>query len=157
MNGGDEGNYELKGNIRKTADVATGGYPAVSYVVRVTQLRCIKESKWDRLSNSDEPFLLTLVNPLTGSTERKLFGPFNDVDTGETVIINFDFPAVTVPRVSGIITFPVSQWENDDESGSQRQEMLNKFAGDLDAKANKPKGRFHRHARAGARAGLEGR
>jgi hypothetical protein len=138
LDGKDEGDYELRGTIRKSADVA--GYGAqgnADYIVRVTQLHCIRESKWDRLSSEDEPFVACFVNALDGQSPRNrraLLGPYNDVDTGETININYDFPAVRIPKGSGVISFPALLMESDDESSSERQDILNKFAGDTEPK-----------------------
>ncbi len=138
LNGGDEGHYVLRGDIRKTADVGgLGAQGNAEYVVRVTQLHCIKESKFDRLSNSDEPFVACFVNALDGQSpksRRALFGPFDDVDDGETRSINHSFPAVTIPKGAGVISFPVLLMESDDESAQERQDILNKFAGDTEPK-----------------------
>jgi hypothetical protein len=142
LNGGDEGNYKLHGTIRKTATFpgARGGNS--EYVVRITRLECIKESKFDRLSDSDEPFLAVLLNPLTGTTQKKLFGPFEDVDSGEDRTINYDFAPVRIPNQNGMLTLPVLQMESDDESGSERTDILNKFAGGLDKEADPKKAGF---------------
>ncbi|MGC4045361.1 MAG: hypothetical protein QM758_16340 [Armatimonas sp.] len=138
LNGGDEGNYKLHGSIRKTGDYAgRGAQGNASYVVRVDRLECIKESTWDRFTSSDEPFLATFVNALDGdipANRRKLFGPFDDVDSGESRNIAFEFPAVTIPKGSGVISFPVLLMESDDESASERNDILNKFAGDTNTK-----------------------
>lgn len=135
LNGGDEGNYEVRGSIRKVGDSVGAFSETASYAVRIDNLKCLKESKWDRLSNSDEPFFATFVNAFDGETpsnRRKLFGPFDDVDAGETRNINYEFPAVTIPKRAGIVSLPILVMESDDESSSERNDILNKFAGDVD-------------------------
>lgn len=142
LDGRDEGHYEVNGTIRKTGDIPGARGGNADYVVHITNLHCIKESKFDRLSNSDEPFFAALVNPLTGVQHKKLFGPYDDVDTGETVTINYDFPSVRIPKQSGTITLPLLLMESDDESASERTDILNKFAGELDKKAESKKAGF---------------
>jgi hypothetical protein len=142
LNGGDEGNYNLNVTIRKTADLPGPRGGDADYVVQVNSLSCIKESKWDRGSSADEPFIAVLVNPLTGTQHKRLFGPFNDVDSGETVNINTTFPAVRIPKGSGSIVLPALLMESDDESGSERNEILDKFAGELDKQAATKKAGF---------------
>jgi hypothetical protein len=138
LDGGDEGYYKLRGTVRKVGDVpGLGAQGNADYIVRVNTLECVRESKWDRFSNSDEPFVACFVNALDGdipSNRRRLFGPFEDVDTGESRAINFDFPAVRIPKGLGVISFPVLLMESDDESATERTDILNKFAGDTEKK-----------------------
>lgn len=142
LNGGDEGNYNLNVTIRKTADFPGPRGGDAEYVVQVNSLKCIKESKVDRASFEDEPFVAVLVNPLTGTQHKKLFGPYDDVDTGETVNINYTFPAVRIPKGNGSIAVPALLMESDDESGTERNDILNKFAGEVDKKAEAKKAGF---------------
>lgn len=89
VDGGNEGSYVLKGTLRKVGEGGGEGLDAwAQYSVTLGQLVCIKESKNDRGSNSDEPFVLALVSSLPGDTRRVRTKPAKDVDKGETVVLN---------------------------------------------------------------------
>lgn len=126
-NKGKEGDYTLHGTIRKTADVPGQGPGDAEYVVRLTDLKCEKESDVDRLGTDDEPFLAVLLNPLGGKTQKKLLGPYEGVDTGETVKVNYEFTPVRIPKEVGVLTLPVMVMESDDESAKDRQKILDTF------------------------------
>jgi len=57
-------------------------------------------------------------------------GPFSDVDSGDRRAINRDFQVV-VPRNYGFISVAVAVYESDDESSSDRDELLDAFADNL--------------------------
>lgn len=133
VNGGDEGSYRLNCTIRKTGQTTgNGSADTHTFVVRVNSLYCIAESKVDRLSNSDEPYVLSLVVPLPGGVQKRMFGPFSDVDKGETRTINYSFPAVTVNKQFGMVSVPIAIWESDDESANSRTQQLDKFANEAE-------------------------
>lgn len=132
INGGDEGVYDIRGTIRKVREASTASIDPMDnwaeYEVRLTSLKCIKESKWDRGSNSDEPFLLALLVSLPGNVQSYRTGAFSDVDKGETRQINQTFARVRVPQDYGAISLPMSLLESDDEGSSGRDRALREFA-----------------------------
>lgn len=133
-NGGSEGDYEITGHVRATNTTGTlaSGVRTRTYDVHVDELICIEESDWDRFTSSDEPFVLGLVMGHGGGVNpiRWRTGPFSDVDTGEHRLINRDFQ-VTVPRTYGFISVAVAVYESDDESSSDRDDLLDGFADNL--------------------------
>ncbi|MDQ4040074.1 MAG: hypothetical protein M3313_17430 [Actinomycetota bacterium] len=119
--GGDEGNYRIVGRLNA---IPNGGDLRVT--VRFEDLHCIKESKFDRGSSSDESFVLLLVNsPANGQTEFDIAGPYGDVDTGERRHMGKEW-SVDVPRYGGLIV-PVAVFESDDEGSGRRRELLDEF------------------------------
>jgi hypothetical protein len=138
VNGGDEGKFRLDCNIRRTGETAENA----TYSIKIVSLKCLEESDWDRGSNSDEPYVLSLVVPLPGATQKRLFGPFNDVDKNETRTINYTYSPVTVNKNHGMISVPISIWESDDESANSRQQQLDKFANEADGRTDDEKRGF---------------
>ncbi len=137
VNGGDEGAYRLDCSIKKTAESSgLGSEDWADYQVTIKSMFCIKESKVDRLSNSDEPYILSLLVPLPGSVQKKMFGPFEDVDKDETRNINYSFTTVRVNKAFGIVSVPIAIWESDDESGTSRQQQLDKFANEANSRTD---------------------
>jgi hypothetical protein len=137
VNGGDEGSYRLDCTIRKTGEsTGLGSEDWAEYRVTLNSMYCIAESKVDRLSNSDEPYVLSLLVPLPGAVQKKMFGPYSDVDKGETRSMNYSFGTVRLNKAYGILTVPIAIWESDDESASSRQSQLEKFAGEADSRTS---------------------
>lgn len=137
VDGGDEGAYRISYTIKKVSQTTgNGSADTHTFSVKMNSLFCIRESKVDRLSSSDEPYLLALVVPLPGSVQKKLVPPFVDVDKDETHPINYTFPNVTVNKANGMLSVPIAIWESDDESSTSRTEQLNKFAGEAEAKTD---------------------
>jgi hypothetical protein len=137
LNGGSEGNYQVDGVIRKTDETPTHH----TFQIELTRLRCIQESKWDRGSNSDEPFTLFALVPLPGAVHSHMAGPYSDVDSGESRDIKRLF-IVTLPKGHGMLTLSAQQWESDDESSNSRNKMLASFAGQLDNATKKQRQSF---------------
>lgn len=123
LNGGDEGDYEVYGTIKKVSSDQEN----TTYSISLSTLHCISESDWDRGSDSDEPFVLALLAPLPGADLKYRTEPYNDVDDGENNTINYTFPDVTVPTGFGAIFLSLLQMESDDESGSARDQALNQL------------------------------
>lgn len=137
VNGGDEGSYRLDCAIYKTGESTNlGPQDWATYRVTIKSLYCIAESKIDRLSNSDEPYVLSLLVPLPGTVQKRMFGPFNDVDKGETRTINFSYNTPQINKSYGMVSLPIAIWESDDESASSRQQQLDKFANEAENKTN---------------------
>lgn len=137
VNGGDEGSFRINATIKKTASTNTGASSDThTFQVTFNSLYCIEESDVDRGTFSDEPYVLALVVPLPGAVKKRLIGPFNDVDKGETHAINYTFPAVTVNRAFGMVSVPIAIWESDSESANSRQEQLDRFAGEAETKTD---------------------
>ncbi|MDW8320345.1 MAG: hypothetical protein RMM08_03185 [Armatimonadota bacterium] len=142
LNGGGEGKYTVYGTIRKVREGsdASGGW--AEYSVRLDRLYCNAESDWDRGSDSDEPFVLALLVSLPGSVQKYRAGPYSDVDDKETRHIGHVFQTVRIPKGSGMLSLALSQWESDDESASDRDALLNKFAGETDSRTAVPRRGF---------------
>lgn len=132
LNGGTEGNYTVRGTIRKIREGYDANGEWVEYQVTLDRLHCNKESTWDRGSNSDEPFVLALLVPLPGEVQKHLAGPYSDVDSGESRDIRHTFAVVRIPKNSGMLSLALSLWESDDESSTARRNLLDKFAGEAD-------------------------
>ena len=131
VNGGDEGHYRVHGMIAKTGETAGNSLADwADYQVTLARLECVRESKWDRGSDSDEPFVMALLIPL-GTTDVLPFRtqPFSDVDDGESRDINFTFPKVRIPKGQGNLSLAISVMESDDETSRARDDLLNGFAG----------------------------
>jgi len=148
LNGGGEGDYEVYGRITRTRSDAVNDY----YAVRLDRFHCHKESKWDRGSNSDEPFTLAVLNPLPGNIQKFRTNPADDVDTGESRAINHNFQEVAIPKNSGILTLALSQFESDDETANARNDLLDKFAGKAEESTRNVKSEFLRAIGEGAAA-----
>ncbi|BCM89727.1 hypothetical protein IAD21_01574 [Abditibacteriota bacterium] len=125
LNGGKEGNYRANGTIFKVGEDDLN----YQFEVHIDSLSCIKESTFDRFSNSDEPFLLCALNPLPGPQEAWLSPVYEDVDTGETPTVDHGFARVSIPKSSGMLNLALTLMESDDEKPAARQELLEKFAG----------------------------
>lgn len=144
LNGGKEGHYQLNGYILKTGESAESGSQGWrEFEVKLTTLYCVKESAWDRGSNSDEPFITALLVPLPGTMQRyrsSLTQRINgkdepiSIDKGQSVFLNKTFDRVRIPKDVGYLNLPVAAWEHDDETGAAREKLLNTFAGDVEQK-----------------------
>jgi len=132
LNGGSEGNYNLSVSITRTASgSADASHPRAwnRYQVRLESMHCVKESEWDRGSSADEPFILVSLVPMPfdgawGARQAALLGPWSNIDTGEGFGIGHAFGAVDLPEGVGQLALRVSLFESDDESGSDRNELL---------------------------------
>ncbi len=142
LNGGGEGKYTVYGSIRKVREGSDATSEWAEYQVRLDRLYCNAESKWDRGSNSDEPFVLALLVPLPGNVQKHRAGPYDDVDDKESRNIGHVFQTVRLPKGSGMLSLALSLWESDDESASDRDKLLDKFAGETDEKTGVPRRGF---------------
>ncbi|MGC8785674.1 MAG: hypothetical protein ACP5RN_14980, partial [Armatimonadota bacterium] len=142
LNGGGEGKYTVYGTIRKVREGSDATSEWAEYQVRLDRLYCNAESKWDRGSNSDEPFVLALLVPLPGNVQKHRAGPYDDVDDKESRNIGYAFQTVRLPKGSGMLSLALSLWESDDESASDRDKLLDKFAGEADEKTGVPRRGF---------------
>jgi hypothetical protein len=129
--GHSEGHYHVTGSVQATAVTGafSNGIPWRRYRVVFDELRCIKESDWDRFTTSDEPFVLGLVIPHGGleATTSWRTGPFTDVDTGETRSIGRSFD-IRVAQRYGFLTLACAVYESDDETPNDRDALLADFA-----------------------------
>jgi hypothetical protein len=138
VDGGERGYYKTKGYIVKTAESAPGDPQGWrEFQVILSTLDCVKESKWDRGSSSDEPFVLALLKALPGTKEAVKTQPFDDVDAGESRSIGHTFQRVRIPKEYGMLNCAVSFNEHDDESAAKRQAMLDEFSGSVDRASEK--------------------
>ena len=129
--GGVEGKFDVTGTLT-VSERDDGSLRAnVSY----QKLICHQESKNDRLvSTSDEPFVLLMANspamydPDGGHIQTSIAGPYDGIDSGDRKTLRHLFVDIPVPRYGGLI-LAMQVWESDDESGSDRDELEEKFAG----------------------------
>ncbi|GIV18437.1 MAG: hypothetical protein KatS3mg023_0188 [Armatimonadota bacterium] len=142
LNGGGEGKYTVYGTIRQVQQGSDATGEWAEYRVSLDRLYCNDESKWDRGSDSDEPFVLALLVPLPGNVQKHRAGPYSDVDDKESRNIGHVFQTVRIPKGSGMLSLALSLWESDDESAADRDNLLNKFAGETDAKTETPRRGF---------------
>jgi hypothetical protein len=136
VDGGGEGHYKVHGTIRKTDETADttpwGGY--YKFQVRLEKLECVKESVIDRLSNSDEPFVLALLQPLPGDLKEYRGEPFDDVDDGETRELDGNFENISLPKSYGMLNLAISLFESDDETGADRADLMQGFTAQFQVK-----------------------
>jgi hypothetical protein len=78
LDGKDEGFYRVHGKLTRTAKGVVN-----TWIVQLTELECVRESKIDQLSASDEPYILLNIQALPGATFTWRNEPFKDVDKGE--------------------------------------------------------------------------
>ena len=131
IDGGDEGRFTVHGTIERTNESSIG-HPSshwAEYEINLKTFECHKESKIDRLSDSDEPFLLSLMVPFPGTVKRNIRGPYEDVDAGESRSIGQKYSSGRIPKTYGRVSVQFQVWESDDESAKARGELLDKFAG----------------------------
>lgn len=138
VDGGSEGHFRLEGTIRRISE----SDEEAEYEVRVTRLVCIEESDWDRGSNSDEPFVLSMLLPFPGDGQGRLFGPFTDVDDGESRRIDFVYRHVRVPKEHGWISLPIMVMESDDEPARDRRRLQREFEAEISSVIEVPEERF---------------
>ncbi len=133
IDGGDEGRYRVNYSERIAPELLTeaesrSGWLALE--ITLDDLECVSESKVDRGSNSDEPYLAVLIAPLNGSASATVdaarFGPFDDVDSGERRGLDRRRFVAKFPRYGGY-TIAAQLWESDDESAFDRDEMFKTF------------------------------
>ena len=138
LDGGKEGNYSVIGKINRVSRANN----LSTYRVEMTTLKCHKEAKWDRGSNSDEPFVLAVLNPLPGSLQKYRTQVFDDVDSGESRSIGHVFGTVAIQDDYGILSLSLIQMESDDEGTARRDKALNDFAGAVEAPTRNVKSQF---------------
>jgi hypothetical protein len=124
VKGGGEGRYVVSGWIQR-AQTLSG---AADFLVTLHRLHCIRESEWDQASDSDEPFVMAVLAPFPGNTQRLMTQPYSDVDTGEVRAINRTFPRARVPD-NGMLSLIVSVMESDHERQADRERLLERLAG----------------------------
>lgn len=129
LDGGKEGVYRVRGEIRRTGRTGTStGVPCSDWAVTLGVLDCVEESVVDRASDSDEPFLIAmLVNQAARGADSHLFGPYEDVDSGDHRPLARDFVALGVPDHHGHLTLALQLWESDDEGKPGRDNSLEEF------------------------------
>jgi hypothetical protein len=134
VDGQSEGHYRLHGEVAATATTTNlpNLTPAREYEVRMLRLECVEESNLDGLSNSDEIFVVGLVNAhgsgRSGESWRsRKFDGDDAFDAGSVRDIAKTFIA-TVPRKHGFLTLPIAVWESDLEDSDDRDEIQASFA-----------------------------
>ena len=142
LNGGGEGKYTVYGTIQKVREGTGAHGDWAEYRVALTRLYCNDEAEWDRGSDSDEPFVLALLVPLPGDIQKHRAGPYDDVDRRESRNIGHVFQTVRIPKGSGMLSLALSQWESDDESASDRNQLLDRFAAESERATGVPRRGF---------------
>ncbi|MEQ9314823.1 MAG: hypothetical protein RLN72_03165, partial [Henriciella sp.] len=119
----------------------------VAVEIRLTKLRTIKESKLDRGSDSDEPFVIFHIAPLNGLQDQSytyLSPPFEDMDDDEEE----RFPSNSQTRRTvkippeGILVLSTAIYESDDETLSDRRELMTEFVTGMDTATQRPAAEF---------------
>ena len=129
----NEGKYRVSGTIHRTRRFREGADIWSDYEVGLTELRCLEESRWDRGTTSDEPFVLALlVNQASDGLESYRSSPFGDVDKGETRRIDHRFATISVPEQFGHVTLALKILESDEEGAGRREQALRDFAERVD-------------------------
>lgn len=132
--GRSEGSYVISGSVEATAETGRfpSGVPWRRYRVHFERLICVKESEWDRFTDSDEPFVLGLVIPHGGGQPITKWrtAPFSGVDTGDIRDLGQTF-TVQVPQTYGFISVACAVYESDDETPAERDGLLDQFAGSV--------------------------
>lgn len=151
IRGGDEGDHDIHFRITKRPEMLTAkqrekGYVAVR--IQLRSLHTINESVFDRGTNSDEPFVLFQVTPLSGREGERSFAyvsePFDDMDDDEEK----DFPnrgslykdMVLPPE--GMVVVAGKIFESDSENAFDRQTLLTEFVTNMDEATQQPAGQF---------------
>jgi hypothetical protein len=111
LDGGDEGFYRVHGKVTRT-----GVGEVNTWVVQLTELECVRESKVDQFTASDEPYILLSIQPLPGEPISWRNEPYKDVDKGERVAINYRSPDIKVHAAEGILNIAVCVMEQDDQA-----------------------------------------
>ena len=126
----DEGRYAVSFEVSKVGEQRDrcGDRCWADYRVVLKKLICHQESRWDRGSNSDEPFVLALLVNMQGRVQALRSRVFDDVDTGETRNLNLSFRKIRVNKSHGSFSVVIKAMEHDSESVSDRQRLLNEFA-----------------------------
>jgi hypothetical protein len=143
FDGGKEGRFEFDVLVEKTSWQGQGFYEDWGeYIITIGQMRCIKESKRDRGSNSDEIFSLWTLSQISNDDKQSFRTKvFNDVDKGESRQVDTAFNKIRLPANGGIV-LGGQVFESDDESGSDRQRLLVKFTTGVEQEVAPRRGRF---------------
>ncbi len=143
LDGRSEGLYTVHGTIRRLRRNAAGGRPVSDYAVHLNRLHCIRESEWDRGSNSDEPFFFAmLINQAARTADSAQFGPYEDVDDGDDRSLDHTFVARNVPDGVGHLTLPIQLMESDDEGSGRRRRAFNEFKSVFQTRTAEPRDGF---------------
>lgn len=127
INGGSEGNYNVNYRV---SHLSSSDDAQDIFQIRILSLQCIEESGNDGGTNSDEPFLMSALIAYSNPKQYNMTSPFQDVDSGETVIINHDFKEVVFQKPLGAMVLTFRIWESDDETLSDRNDNFNEFKGE---------------------------
>jgi uncharacterized repeat protein (TIGR01451 family) len=128
IDGQSEGVYDVIVTIRRVSETADDA----TYEITVADLFCIEESDLDGGTNSDEPFILSVLHPLPGTSQSQIHGPYGDVDSGENRDVDHIYNQVTVPKDRGAISLALTVMESDDEGADRRQELMDAMRGEVE-------------------------
>ena len=143
FDGGKEGLFTFDILVERTSWAGQGYYEDwKQYRISIKRMNCIKESKNDRGSNSDEIFSLWTLSLLSeDSKQSHRTRVYNDVDRGEYRDINYSFNVVNIPPLGGVV-LAGQVWESDSESGGDRNRLMVEFATGVEQKVAPRRGRF---------------
>lgn len=116
----------------------------VRFTLSLDTLKCIRESEWDRASDSDEPFFFFSASPLNGANNATQYfnqSPLSDVDDGESVTLSAsDMVFDLSPQ--GVLVLAFQLYEHDEESQATRDALFNTFKTGIDQSANTSNSKF---------------
>lgn len=151
IRGRDEGDHDVIFNIIQRPELLTARERQKGWVgvrVALRDLHTIHESKFDRGTDSDEPFVLFQITPLNGEKFEESFAyvspPFDDMDDDETATFpnrNSLFKDIKLPP-EGMIVVAAKVFESDSENEFDRQTLLTEFVTNLDEATQRPAGEF---------------
>lgn len=150
VDGGDEGSYKFTYRVRPMEHLLTDDERRKkwkAYEVQAHKLTCLKESKNDRGSTSDEPFVIFMVSPLngqTGSTNVYLSPPFKGVDDKDERVFDRRTGSAHIIKLppNGAVVLSVRIFESDNESQADREKLKTEFATGLTRAEQAPAKRF---------------
>lgn len=150
VDGGDEGVHDVHYRVRVVEGYLTPqerqhGWRAME--VQLRKLHTIRESKVDRGSTSDEPFVIFHVAPLNGRADAAhtyLSKTLEDMDDGDEYV----FPRrtgsaviVKIPPEGGLV-ISAQVYESDSENEFDRQQLKRTFASGFDEESREEADKF---------------
>lgn len=150
VDGRDEGVHDITYRVRSlpanlTADEKRQGWLAME--VELRKLKTVKESKIDRPSPSDEPFVIFHTAPLNGragAANTYLSDPIPGMDRNDEHVFARRTGSAYIVKVPPGGGFVVSAqvFESDSESAGDRQQLARTFASGFDEQTRAPAAKF---------------
>ena len=153
IDGGDEGKYELTYRLRPTPWAITDPLQIAdrwqAFEVQAGALKVIKESRLDRGTGGDEPFVVFLVSPLNGIEDEfssDVSTPLVDMQDGQQRFlprVTGSAKIVKVPPKGGVV-ISVRAFEFDSENQADRDNLRLAFLTALDDEEREAQAKFAR-------------